>query len=75
MTQYQDVPEFCYAATLDEIGSERFFISAQQSTSHLWNRDENIDFEDKNDRFTNRVFELLKAEAQSKEDLLTVLKN
>lgn len=71
--EYQDIPEFCYAATLDEIEAKDFSLVPSKYIEFV-NRDENIDFEDKMKGLQAEFAELLKAEAQSKNDLLTVFK-
>lgn len=73
VTKYQDVPEFCYAASIDEIEAKDFSLVPSKYITFV-NRDENIDFEDKMKGLQTEFSELLKAEAQSKNDLLTVFK-
>ena len=73
LTKYQDVPEFCYAATIDEIVAKDYSLVPSKYIEFV-NRDENIDFEDKMKALQTEFSELLKAEAQSKNDLLTVFK-
>ena len=73
ISKYQDVPEFCYAASIDEIEAKDFSLVPSKYIAFV-NRDENIDFEDKMKSLQSEFSELLKAEAQSKEDLLTVFK-
>jgi len=68
---YNDVPEFCYSATLEEMASKDFSLVPSKYIEFV-NRDENIDFEDKMTALQKEFSELLKAEAQSKNDLLTV---
>ena len=73
LTKYQDVPEFCYAATIDEVVAKDYSLVPSKYIAFV-NRDENIDFEDKMKALQTEFSELLKAEAQSKNDLLTVFK-
>ncbi len=70
---YQDVPEFCYSASIDEIRSKDFSLVPSKYIAFV-NRDENIDFDDKMKVLQTEFSELLKAEAKSKNDLLTVFK-
>jgi type I restriction enzyme M protein len=72
-TKYQDVPEFCYTASIDEIEAKDFSLVPSKYIAFV-NRDENIDFEDKMKVLQTEFSEILKAEAQSKNDLLTVFK-
>ncbi|MEY2703120.1 MAG: hypothetical protein RLY43_1758 [Bacteroidota bacterium] len=73
MTKYQDIPEFCYAASNDEIVSKDFSLVPSKYITFV-NRDENIDFEDKMKGLQTDFSDLLKAESQSKNDLLNVFK-
>ena len=73
ISNYQDVPEFCYAASIDEIEAKDYSLVPSKYITFV-NRDENIDFEDKMKGLQTEFSELLKAEAQSKNDLLTVFK-
>ncbi|KDN54683.1 type I restriction-modification system subunit M [Flavobacterium seoulense] len=73
LSAYENVPEFCYAATLEEIEAKDFSLVPSKYITFV-NRDENIDFEDKMRALQTEFSELLKAEAQSKTDLLTVFK-
>jgi type I restriction enzyme M protein len=52
----ENIPEFCHSASFDEVV----------------NRDENIDFDEKMQALQSEFTELLKAEKQSKMDLLKV---
>ena len=68
---YKNVPEFCYSATLDDVVTKDFSLVPSKYITFV-NRDENIDFDDKMRGLQSEFSELLKAEAQSKNDLLTV---
>ena len=70
---YQNVPEFCHSATLEEVKAKDFSLVPSKYITFV-NRDENIDFDDKMTALQSEFSELLKAEAQSKNDLLTVFK-
>ena len=70
---YKDVPEFCYAASIDEIEAKDYSLVPSKYITFV-NRDENIDFEDKMKALQSEFSELLQAEMQSKNDLLTVFK-
>jgi type I restriction enzyme M protein len=69
----ENIPEFCYAAFLDEIGKKDFSLVPSKYIEFV-NRDENIDFEQKMKILQGEFAELLKAETKSKNDLLTVFK-
>lgn len=73
LTKYQDVPEFCYTASIDEIEAKDYSLVPSKYIAFV-NRDENIDFEDKMKGLQTEFAELLKAETQSKNDLLNVFK-
>ena len=70
---YKNVPEFCYSATLDDVVTKDFSLVPSKYITFV-NRDENIDFDDKMRGLQSEFSELLQAEAQSKNDLLTVFK-
>jgi len=70
---YQDTPEFCYSASFEEIEKKDFSLVPSKYIEFI-NRDENIDFDEKMQALKAEFTELLKAEAQSKNDLLTVFK-
>jgi type I restriction enzyme M protein len=70
---YVNVPEFCYSATLEEISKKDFSLVPSKYIEFV-NRDENIDFDDKMKALQTDFAELLKAEEESKKDLLDVFK-
>lgn len=72
-SNYQNTPEFCYSASLDEVAKKDFSLVPSKYIEFV-NRDENIDFEEKMQTLQNEFAELLKAEVQSKNDLLNVFK-
>jgi type I restriction enzyme M protein len=67
------VPEFSYSATLEEVTAKDFSLVPSKYITFV-NRDENIDFDDKMNDLQTEFSDLLKAESQSKNDLLTVFK-
>lgn len=71
LSQYQNVPEFSYSATLEEIATKDFSLVPSKYIEFV-NRDENIDFDEKMKVLQGEFTDLLKAETQSKVDLLTV---
>jgi type I restriction enzyme M protein len=71
--KYENTPEFCYSASFDEIERKDFSLVPSKYIEFI-NRDENIDFEEKMQALQKEFSDLLKGEAQSKKDLLTVFK-
>jgi type I restriction enzyme M protein len=71
--EYQDVPEFCYAAAIDELVAKDYSLVPSKYITFV-NRDENIDFNDKMQHLKSEFSELLKSEQQSKAELLKVFK-
>jgi type I restriction enzyme M protein len=70
---YQNIPEFCYSASLDEIYAKDFSLVPSKYIEFI-NRDENIDFNEKMSTLQQEFSELLKLEEQSKRELLIVFK-
>ena len=68
-----NVPEYCYAVKLEEIKAKDFSLVPSKYIEFV-NRDENIDFEEKMTSLKGEFAELLKAEEQSKKDLMEVFK-
>jgi type I restriction enzyme M protein len=73
LTKYKDVPEFCYAAAIDELKAKDYSLVPSKYITFV-NRDENIDFNDKMQHLKSEFSELLKSEQQSKAELLNVFK-
>ena len=70
---YQDIPEFCYSASLDEVAEKGYTLVPSRYIEFV-NRDENIDFDTKMKTLQSELAELLVAEEHSKADLLAVFK-
>ena len=70
---YQDIPEFCYAASFEEVEQKGFTLVPSRYIEFV-NRDENIDFDTKMKTLQGELKELLVAEEKSKADLLAVFK-
>lgn len=70
---YQNIPEFCYNASLEEISNKDFSLVPSKYIEFI-NRDENIDFDKKMVTLQSEFSELLKTQERSKNDLLTVFK-
>lgn len=69
--EIENIPEFCYAATLEEVIKKDFSLVPSKYIEFV-NRDENIDFNEKMDMLKNEFTDLLKAEKESKNELLNV---
>ncbi len=70
---YINTAEFCYSASLEEVIKKDFSLVPSKYIEFV-NRDENIDFDDKMKSLQAEFVELLKAEEQSKKELLEVFK-
>ena len=70
---YEDIPEFCYSATKEEVKAKDYSLVPSKYIAFV-NRDEQIDYEDKMKALQQDITQLLQEEAQSKEDLLNVFK-
>ena len=71
--EYEDVPEYCYSASIDEVRAKDYSLVPSKYIEFV-NRDENIDFDEKMATLQAEFAELLKAETQSKAELLGVFK-
>ena len=70
---YENVPEFCYSASFDEVKEKGFTLVPSRYIEFV-NRDENIDFDTKMKSLQGELKELLVQEEKSKADLLAVFK-
>ena len=70
---YENVPEFCYSASFDEVKEKGFTLVPSRYIEFV-NRDENIDFDTKMKSLQGELKELLTQEEKSKSDLLAVFK-
>ena len=70
---YEDIPEFCYSATKEEVKAKDYSLVPSKYIAFV-NRDEQIDYEDKMKALQQDITQLLQEEAQSKKDLLNVFK-
>lgn len=71
--EIENIPEFCYSASFEEVVKKDFSLVPSKYIEFV-NRDENIDFDEKMKTLQTEFSDLLKAEEQSKKDLLTVFK-
>ncbi|MGV6844928.1 MAG: N-6 DNA methylase [Lutibacter sp.] len=72
-SDYVNVPEFCYSATLEEIEKKDYSLVPSKYIEFV-NRDENIDFDTKMKSLQTEFADLLQQEKQSKVELLNVFK-
>lgn len=70
---YEDVPEYCYSASFEEIEKKDFSLVPSKYIEFV-NRDENINFDEKMGALQQEFTQLLKEEAESKQELLSVFK-
>lgn len=68
---YQNIPEFCYTAKKGEVANKDYSLVPSKYIEFV-NRDEQLDYDDKMKVLQLEISALLKEEAQSKQDLLTV---
>jgi type I restriction enzyme M protein len=73
-TKYQNIPEFCYSATIKEI-SEKGYNLVPSRYIEFVNRDETQDFDSSMKALQSELTELLKQEEESKKELLEVFKD
>ncbi|MBU2536868.1 MAG: type I restriction-modification system subunit M [Proteobacteria bacterium] len=71
--EYENVPECCYSALIDEVRSKDYSLVPSKYIEFI-NQDENIDFDEKMAGLQKEFSDLLKAEEDSKKELLTVFK-
>ena len=65
---YQNIPEYCYSATLDEIEKKGWSLVPSKYIEFK-NRDEQIDFDTRMKQLQGELSELLKQEEESKLEL------
>lgn len=70
---YQNVPEYCYSATLEEIEAKGSSLVPSKYIEFK-SRDEGIDFDSKMKELQAEMKELLKQEEESKKDLLNLFR-
>ncbi len=70
---YQNVPEYCYSATLEEIEAKGWSLVPSKYIEFK-SRDEGIDFDSKMKELQAEMKELLKQEEESKKDLLNLFR-
>ncbi|MGI6394691.1 MAG: N-6 DNA methylase [bacterium] len=71
--EIENVPEFCYSASFDEIEKKDFSLVPSKYIEFV-NRDESIDFDEKMTALQKEFAELLAQEEESRKELLKVFK-
>ncbi len=72
-TTYENIPEFCYSASYDEVKEKDFTLVPSRYIEFV-NRDENVDYESKMATLQSELTDLLKQDEESKKQLLDVFK-
>lgn len=72
-TTYENIPEFCYSASYDEVKEKDFTLVPSRYIEFV-NRDENVDYESKMATLQSELTDLLKQEEESTKQLLDVFK-
>ena len=73
ISDYGDVPEFCYSASLDEIKENDYDLSSSQYIEFV-NKDETMDYDSEMTRLSRELEELLKEESNSTDILIKLMK-
>lgn len=73
-TSYQDVPEYCYSASIEEIREKDYSLVPSRYIEFV-NRDEEVDFDEKMKTLQQEIGELLQKEKQSRNELLRVFED
>lgn len=70
---YQNIPEYCYSATLEEIASKKYSLVPSKYIEFK-NRDEQIDYDTNMKSLQSELSELLQKEEESKQEVLKLFK-
>ncbi|MBS7786618.1 N-6 DNA methylase [Flavobacterium sp. CYK-55] len=70
---YTNEDEFCYSATKQEVATKDYSLVPSKYIAFV-NRDEQVDYDSKMKALQQEMTDLLREEAKSKDDLLTVFK-
>ena len=70
---YMNVPEYCYSAHIDEIAGKNHSLVPSKYIEFI-NRDEQIDFDEKMRALQTDLKDLMKQEAESRQELFDVFK-
>lgn len=69
---YQDVPEYCYSATLEEI-AERGYSLVPSKYIEFVNHDQDIDYDERLQELHTELMQLLEEEAASRQELINLM--
>ncbi len=69
--KYENTPEFCYSANIDELRKKGFSLVPSKYIEFV-NRDENVDFNEKMQNLKEEFSKLLNKEENSKKELIKV---
>lgn len=72
-SEYENIPELCYSASIDEIREKDYELSPSQYIEFV-DKDEGVNYEEEMTRLSHELSELLKEEAESTEKLLKIMK-
>ena len=72
-TEYKNIPEFCYSATIEEIKNKDYSLIPSKYIEFV-NRDEKIDFDKQMLIFSKEIQSLLLNEKKSNEALVNLFK-
>lgn len=70
---YENVPEYCYSATRDEIASKDYTLVPSRYIEFA-SREESVDFDEKMKELQSELSDLLKQEEESRKEVLDVFK-
>ena len=73
LSDYQDIPEFCYSADIEEIREKDYTLVPSRYIEFV-NRDDEIDFDEKMKSLQQEIRDLLQEEEKSREELKKVFK-
>lgn len=69
---YQDVPEYCYSATIEEIAETGYSLVPSKYIEFV-DRDEGIDYNERLHELNAELMQLLEEEAASRKELITLM--
>lgn len=73
-TSYQDIPEYCYSATLDEIRKKDYSLVPSKYIEFV-NRDESLDYDEQMQALQSELKALFQQEADLKKEVENVFKS
>lgn len=70
--KYQDIPEYCYSATIDEIADKGYSLVPSKYIEFV-NRDEGINYDERLQKLKTELKQLLDEEANSRKELIELM--